>query len=133
MGTMLYLVLVLLILNIGITWYVMYLLTYVLGQGFRLVKRLILGFVGERDKPLCPADMLLYSWDGGLDVCVDLTGPSPFAQTCIVDFVSGRAVIEAAQRKRVKYEAKCVDIGYGFLPFSFSSFGELEKDAMTLL
>ncbi|GKF78587.1 hypothetical protein Tco_0234155, partial [Tanacetum coccineum] len=31
------------------------------------------------------------------------------------------------------YEAKCADIGYGFLPFSLSSFGELEKDAVTLL
>ncbi|GKA75339.1 hypothetical protein Tco_0781717 [Tanacetum coccineum] len=30
-------------------------------------------------------------------------------------------------------KAKCADIGYGFLPFSFSSFGELEKDAVTLL
>ncbi|GKC07779.1 hypothetical protein Tco_0999389, partial [Tanacetum coccineum] len=39
----------------------------------------------------------------------------------------------AAQRKRIKYETKCADIGYGFLAFSFSSFGELEKDAVTLL
>nr|GEV51425.1 hypothetical protein [Tanacetum cinerariifolium] len=44
-----------------------------------------------------------------------------------------RPLIEAAQRKRVKYEAKCTDIGYGFLPFSFSSFGGLDKDAMCLL
>nr|GFC25977.1 hypothetical protein [Tanacetum cinerariifolium] len=44
-----------------------------------------------------------------------------------------RAVIEVVQRKRVKYEAKCADIGYGFLPFSSSSFGELEKDAVILL
>nr|GEY58670.1 putative reverse transcriptase domain-containing protein [Tanacetum cinerariifolium] len=51
----------------------------------------------------------------------------------MVDFVSGRVVIEAAQRKRVKYETKCTDIGYGFLPFSFSSFGELDKDAVALL
>ncbi|GJV94662.1 hypothetical protein Tco_1546239 [Tanacetum coccineum] len=51
----------------------------------------------------------------------------------MVDFVPGRAATEAAQRKRIKYEAKCADIGYGFLPFSFSSFGELKKDAMTLL
>ncbi|GKD75545.1 hypothetical protein Tco_1333827, partial [Tanacetum coccineum] len=57
----------------------------------------------------------------------------PLTQTGMVDFVPGRAVAEAAQRKRVKYEAKCADIGYGFLPFSFSSFGELEKDAVTLL
>lgn len=33
-------------------------------------------------------------------------------------FVSGRAVIEAAQRKRVKYEAKCANIGYGLLLIS---------------
>ncbi|GJS62301.1 hypothetical protein Tco_0657085 [Tanacetum coccineum] len=44
--------------------------------------------------------MLLYSWDGGLDVCVDLTGSSPLTQTGLVDFVPGRAVIDAAQRKR---------------------------------
>ncbi|GKA82444.1 hypothetical protein Tco_0789192 [Tanacetum coccineum] len=88
---------------------------------------------GERDKSLRPADVLLYSWDGGRDVCVDLTGSSPLTQTGMVDFVSGRAMLEAAQRKRVKYEAKCAYIGYGFLPFSFSSFGELEKDAVTLL
>ncbi|GKA05330.1 BRCT domain-containing protein [Tanacetum coccineum] len=88
---------------------------------------------GGHDKPLRPADMLLYSWDGGLDVCVDLTGSSPLTQTGMVDFVPGRAVIDAAQRKRDKYMAKCADIGYEFLPFSFSSLEELEADAVTLL
>ncbi|GKF83780.1 hypothetical protein Tco_0248678, partial [Tanacetum coccineum] len=58
---------------------------------------------------------------------------SPLTQTVMVDFVPGRAVIDATHRKRVKYEAKCANIGYGFLPFSFSSLGELEKDAVTLL
>ncbi|GJR95067.1 hypothetical protein Tco_0267241 [Tanacetum coccineum] len=65
--------------------------------------------------------------------CVDLTGSSPLRQTELADFVPGRAVMDAAHRKRVKYEAKCADIGYGFLPFSFSSLGELEKDVMALL
>ncbi|GKB68888.1 hypothetical protein Tco_0930300 [Tanacetum coccineum] len=51
----------------------------------------------------------------------------------MADFVPGRAVIDATKRKRVKYEAKCANIGYGFLPFSFSSFGELEEDAIALL
>ncbi|GKD33773.1 hypothetical protein Tco_1249282 [Tanacetum coccineum] len=88
---------------------------------------------GGCDKALHPADILLYSWDRGLDVCVDLTGSSPLTRTRMADFVSGRAVTEVAQRKRVKYEAKCADIGYSLLPFSFSSFGELEKDAVTLL
>ncbi|GKC11559.1 hypothetical protein Tco_1008341, partial [Tanacetum coccineum] len=74
-----------------------------------------------------------YSWDVGRDVCVDLTRSSPLTHTNMVDFVPSRAVTEAAQRKRVKYEAKCTDIGYGFLLFTFSSFGELEKDGVTLL
>ncbi|GKE73726.1 hypothetical protein Tco_1535767, partial [Tanacetum coccineum] len=98
------------------------------------------GIIGSRyrvgwgcDKPLRLADMLLYSWDEGLDVCVDLTGSSPLTQTEMTDFVPGRAVIDAAQRKRGKYMAKCAAIGYGFLIFFFSSFGELEADAVTLM
>ncbi|GJU77336.1 hypothetical protein Tco_1274406 [Tanacetum coccineum] len=114
-----------------IMWCVIPLLTYVIGPGFLLVKKFGLG--GGSDKSLRRADVLLYSWDVGRDVCVDLTVSSPLTQTGMVVFVPGRAVNEAAQRKRVKYEAKCADIGYGFLPFSFSSFGELEKDAVTLL
>ncbi|GJY18476.1 hypothetical protein Tco_1239124 [Tanacetum coccineum] len=51
----------------------------------------------------------------------------------MADFVPGRAVIDAAHRKRGKYMAKCAAIGYGFLSFSFSSLGELEADAVTLL
>ncbi|GKC89059.1 hypothetical protein Tco_1149708, partial [Tanacetum coccineum] len=51
----------------------------------------------------------------------------------MADFVPGRAVIDAAQRKRGKYMAKCAAIGYGFLLFSFSSLGELEAYAVTLL
>ncbi|GKF45327.1 hypothetical protein Tco_0131879, partial [Tanacetum coccineum] len=57
----------------------------------------------------------------------------PMTQAGLTDFVPGRAVSDAAHRKRVKYEVKCADIGYGFLPFSFSSFGELEKNAVALL
>ncbi|GKD44422.1 hypothetical protein Tco_1269067, partial [Tanacetum coccineum] len=79
------------------------------------------------------ADMLLYSWDGGLDVCVDLTGSLPLTQTGMVDFVPGRAVFDVAQHKRDKYMAKYAAIGYGFLPFSFSYLGELEADVVTLL
>ncbi|GJS07100.1 peptidase C50, separase [Tanacetum coccineum] len=35
--------------------------------------------------------------------------------------------------KRDKYMAKCATIGYKFLPLSFTSLGELEVDAVTLL
>ncbi|GJS27461.1 hypothetical protein Tco_0488081 [Tanacetum coccineum] len=75
-------------------------------------KEVDIGLGGGRDKPLRPVDMLLYSWDEGLDVCVDVTGSSPLTQTGMIDFAPRGAVIEAAQRKRVKYEAKCADIGY---------------------
>ncbi|GKA87553.1 hypothetical protein Tco_0809317 [Tanacetum coccineum] len=57
---------------------------------------------------------------------------TPFA-SMFKHFVAGRAVTDAAHRKRVKYKGKCSDIGYGFLPFLFSSLGELEKDAVTLM
>ncbi|GKE68692.1 hypothetical protein Tco_1526764 [Tanacetum coccineum] len=102
-------------------------------SGISAGKEIDIGLEGGCDKPLCLSDMLLYSWDGGLDVCVDLTGSSPLTQTEMADFAPGRAVIDATQRKRVKYEAKCATIEYRFLPFSFSSLGELEKDAVTLL
>ncbi|GKE61249.1 hypothetical protein Tco_1511616, partial [Tanacetum coccineum] len=102
-------------------------------SGISAGKEVDIGLDGGCDKPLRPADMLLYSWDGGLDVCVDLTGSSPLTQTGMVDFVSGRAVIDVAQRKHGKYMAKRAAIGYGFLPFSFSSLGELEACAVTLL
>ncbi|GJZ77386.1 hypothetical protein Tco_0642058 [Tanacetum coccineum] len=96
-------------------------------------KEVDIGLDRGRDKPLRPTDILLYSWDGGLDVCMDLTGSSPLTHTGMVDFVLGRAVIDVAQRKRGKYMNKCAAIGYEFLPLSFSSLGELEADAVILL
>ncbi|GJX55421.1 putative reverse transcriptase domain-containing protein [Tanacetum coccineum] len=101
--------------------------------GISAGKEVDIGLGGGCNKALRHADMLLYSWDGGLDVCVDLTGSSPLTQTGMTDFVPGRVVLDAAQRKRGKYMTKCAAIGYGFLPFSFSSLGELEADAVTLL
>nr|GEV40174.1 hypothetical protein [Tanacetum cinerariifolium] len=96
-------------------------------------KEVDIGLKGGRDKSLHLVDVLLYSWDCRHDVCVDLTGSSPLTQTRMVDFMPGRAVVDATQRKRGKYMAKCAAIGYGFLSFSFSSFRELEADAVSLL
>ncbi|GJX37316.1 hypothetical protein Tco_0250619, partial [Tanacetum coccineum] len=90
--------------DIYFTWDTLTDICYRFGISFG--KEVNIGLGRERDKSLRPVDVLLYSWDVGRN---------------------------AAQRKRVKYEAKCADIGYDFLPFSFSSFGELEKDAVTLL
>nr|GEY70538.1 hypothetical protein [Tanacetum cinerariifolium] len=104
-----------------------------LGQTMNVGKVVDIGLDEGCDKPLRPTYMLLYSWDGGLDVCVDLIGSLPLTQTGMADFVSGRAVIDVEQCKRVKYMAKYAAIVYGFLSFSFPSLGELDKDAVTLL
>nr|GEU38852.1 ribonuclease H-like domain-containing protein [Tanacetum cinerariifolium] len=101
--------------------------------GISIGKEVNIRLGGGCDKALRPANMLLYSWDGGFDVCIDLTGSSPLTQIGMADFVPGQAMIDAAQRKRGKYMAKCAIIGYGFLPFSFSSLGKLEAGTVTLL
>ncbi|GJT14471.1 hypothetical protein Tco_0861513 [Tanacetum coccineum] len=72
-------------------------------SGISAGKEVDIGLDGGHDKKLRPVDMLLYLWDGGLDVCVDLTGSSPLTQTRMSDFAPGRAVTDAAQRKRGKY------------------------------
>nr|GEU81920.1 RNA-directed DNA polymerase, eukaryota, reverse transcriptase zinc-binding domain protein [Tanacetum cinerariifolium] len=82
-------------------------------SGISVGKKVDIRLDGGRDKPLRPANMLFYSWDGGLDVCVDMTGSSPLMQTGMVDFVRGRAVIDYAQRKRGMYMDRCgLDMGY---------------------
>ena len=102
-------------------------------SGISAGKEVDIGLIDELDKPLRPADLLLYSWDRGLDVCVDLTGSSPLTQSGMADFVPGQVVENAARRKCVKYRELCSAKGYGFLPFSFSSLGELHSDAIDLL
>ncbi|GKE37762.1 hypothetical protein Tco_1461167 [Tanacetum coccineum] len=92
-------------------------------SGISAGKEVNTGLGGGCDKPLHPADMLLYSWDGRLDVCMDLIGSSPLAQFGMVDFMPGRVVIDATHRKHVKYEAKCADIGFVFSPFHFFRLG----------
>ncbi|GJU75540.1 hypothetical protein Tco_1272610 [Tanacetum coccineum] len=66
-------------------------------SGILVGKEVDIGLDGGCDKQLRSADMLLYSWDRGLDVCVDLTGSSPLTQTGMADFILGRAMIDVAQ------------------------------------
>ncbi|GJU65574.1 hypothetical protein Tco_1247409 [Tanacetum coccineum] len=99
-------------------------------SGILTGKEVDIGLEDGYDKPLRPADMLLYSWVGGLDVYMDLTGSSPLSQTGMVDFAHGRTMIDAAQRKRFSYEAKCAIIGYRFLPFSFSSHRTIREGCL---
>ncbi|KAK9691330.1 hypothetical protein RND81_09G190100 [Saponaria officinalis] len=102
-------------------------------SGISAAKEVDIGLVDREGKPLLPADVLLYSWDGGKDVCVDLTGSSPLTQAGLADFRPGRVIADAVRRKRAKYHDLCSSKGYGFLPFSFSSLGGLDADAVALL
>ncbi|KAL6537461.1 hypothetical protein OROMI_025995 [Orobanche minor] len=96
-----------------------------------VAKEVDVGLIDAHDKPLRPADLLLYS--RGWDVCVDLTGSSPLTQSAMADYAPGRVVVDAARRKYAKYQNLCEERVYGFLPFSFSSLGKLETGAVALL
>ncbi|GKD67591.1 hypothetical protein Tco_1321681, partial [Tanacetum coccineum] len=76
-------------------------------SGISTGKEVDIGLGGGCDKALRSTDMLLYSWDRGLDVCVDLMGSSPLTQTSMTDFVPGRAVIDAASGKVGSREKMC--------------------------
>lgn len=74
-------------------------------SGISARKEVDIGLSGGNDGALRPADVLLYSWDRGRDVCVYLKGSSPLTQTGLSGFVPGRVVTDVTNRKRVKYEA----------------------------
>ena len=102
-------------------------------SGISASKEVDIGLVDESGRSLRPADLFLYAWDRGQDVCVDLTGSSPLTRSGLSDFVPGQVVVEAAKRKCAKYRDLCAGKGYGFLPFSFSSLGELDADVVAFL
>ncbi|GKD20930.1 hypothetical protein Tco_1222633, partial [Tanacetum coccineum] len=54
-------------------------------SGIPAGKEVDIGLSDGRDKPLHLVDMLCYSWDEGLDLCIDLTGSSPLMHTRMVD------------------------------------------------
>lgn len=101
--------------------------------GIAVRKEAPLGFLNEEGKSLRPADLLLYNWDTGKDVCVDVTGVSPFAGGGVDVFVPGKALDNATKLKKRKYEDKCFRHGYGFATFGFTIFGELGEEAVDIL
>ncbi|KAL5731086.1 hypothetical protein ACHQM5_003845 [Ranunculus cassubicifolius] len=96
-------------------------------------KEVPLHCISEDGGNLRPADILLTCWEQGRDVCMDITGVSPFVSSGFNTFVPGQAVLKAAQRKVSKYGAKCTANGLGFLPFAFTTFGELCEEAVEFL
>nr|GFA44780.1 hypothetical protein [Tanacetum cinerariifolium] len=88
-------------------------------SGILASKEIDIGLDGGHDKPLRLADMILYSWDGGLDVCVDLTGSSP--QTEMADCASEHAVIDAPYNVHVS----SIRLSVRLLDMSLSHFHSL--------
>ncbi|GJU10781.1 hypothetical protein Tco_1133177 [Tanacetum coccineum] len=83
-------------------------------------KEVDIGVGRGQDKPLRPADILLYSWDRGIDVCVDLTGLSRVTQTWMIDFVPGLAKDAVTLLKRIRKFSIAQDIGARTVVYIFS-------------
>nr|GEW00056.1 putative reverse transcriptase domain-containing protein [Tanacetum cinerariifolium] len=92
-----------------------------------------IGFLSEDGKDLRPADLLLFNWLQGKDACLDVTDISPFAGTGVNSWAPGLALHNAVEKKRRKYASICADNGYKFIPFSFSTLGEFDKDVLDTL
>ncbi|KAL5727948.1 hypothetical protein ACHQM5_001085 [Ranunculus cassubicifolius] len=101
--------------------------------GIAVRKEAPLGFLNDEGRDLRPADLLLYNWDQGKDVCLDVTGVSPFAGGGVRSYVPGKALENAVKLKKKKYDDKCFMHGYGFTTFAFTIFGELGEEALLTL
>ncbi|XP_026456136.1 uncharacterized protein LOC113357083 [Papaver somniferum] len=93
-------------------------------------KEVSLGLLSDDDKDLRPADILVLNWKNGKDVCMDVTGVSPFTGEGIRSFVPGKAISNVVARKCIKYLDKCVSLGYGLGVLAFSTLGELGEDTL---
>ncbi|GKB08526.1 hypothetical protein Tco_0836838 [Tanacetum coccineum] len=101
--------------------------------GIMVRKEAPIGFLSEDGRDLPPADLLLFNWIQGKDVCLDVTCISPFTGTGVNSWAPGVALHNAVEKKKRKYATKCADNGYKFIPFAFSTFGEFDKDALDTL
>lgn len=96
-------------------------------------KEVYLDFSSANDTGLNPADILLYIWENGRDVCFDVTSVSPFTSAATRTFVPGHAIAAAITRKRNKYLDICTAHGYGFGALAFTTLGELNEDIVVFL
>lgn len=92
-----------------------------------------MGFLYDNESVLKPADILVYNWEDGKDVCFDVTGASPFMSAKTRTFTLGHAISATFTRKCTKYLDKCVAHGYDFGVLAFSILGELGVDTIAFL
>lgn len=96
-------------------------------------KEAALGFLSDSGSALRPADILIYNWENGRDVCFDVTVVSPFKGGGVRTFTPGHAISSVVTRKRNKYLDKCTAHGYGFGILALSTMGELGEDSVVFL
>ncbi|KAJ0580090.1 putative exostosin [Helianthus annuus] len=87
----------------------------------------------EGRSTLRPADILVFGWEGGKHVCVDLTGVSPLVGLRDHGFMAGQAITKAEAAKVAKHEKACIENQHVFVPFAFDTFGALAPDAVRFL
>ncbi|XP_026428642.1 uncharacterized protein LOC113324540 [Papaver somniferum] len=90
-----------------------------------------LGLLSNNGTSLRPADILVYNWDNGRDVCLDVTIISPFAGSRTLEL--GQALKDAVIRKNTKYLEKCASQGYGFEASAFTTLGELGVETINFI
>ncbi|XP_026414010.1 uncharacterized protein LOC113309718 [Papaver somniferum] len=93
-------------------------------------KEAVLGFLSDNATSLRPADILVYTWEDGKDVCMDIIGVSPFTSASTRDLSSGHAISAAIACKRTKYLDKCLSHGYSFGVLAFSIMGALGEQTL---
>jgi hypothetical protein len=81
------------------------------------------------------ADLVIYDWEGGKDLHIDVVGSSPLSMSSREAFVPGKAMQKGVARKLVSYREilRAQPAGVEFLPFSFETMGGLHADALLLL
>ena len=79
-----------------------------------------------------PADLMLYDWEAGRDLAVDLTVRHPLAASCHWD-PHNCFLAEAEAEKNRKYLTLCNQAGLDFAPVGLSTFGAVGPQGRCLL
>ena len=79
-----------------------------------------------------PADVLVYEWDSGRDLAVDLTVRHPLAASGQWDPRKSQ-LADAEEEKNRKYLAVCNDEGLDFTPVGMSTFGAFGSQGRSFL
>ncbi|KAL5713679.1 hypothetical protein ACHQM5_015733 [Ranunculus cassubicifolius] len=102
--------------------------------GIGVQKEAPLGFLSTDGRVgLRPADILVYGWDRGKNVCIDVTGVSPLVGSEKGGFRHGIALDMAVKKKHIKHSEVCSKNGYGFLAFGFTTFGGVGTETLELV